>query len=281
MAREVQMAIKVYKPTSAGRRKMSSHDHSGLSSKKPEKKLTAGKKRAGGRGNTGRITVRFRGGGHKRKYRIVDFRRDKVGVPAKVAAVEYDPNRTARIALLHYHDGEKRYILSPVGLNVGDTVMTGAEADVRPGNHMPLKNIPVGTQIHNIELRPGKGGQLVRSAGTSAQLMAREGRYAQVRLPSGETRLVFVECMATIGQVGNAEHELVKVGKAGRKRWMGRKPHNRGVSMNPIDHPHGGGEGRTSGGRHPVSPWGVPTRGHRTRKNKRTDNMIVRRRGSK
>jgi large subunit ribosomal protein L2 len=168
-----------------------------------------------------------------------------------------------------------------VGLNVGDTVMTGAEADVRPGNHMPLKNIPVGTQIHNIELRPGKGGQLVRSAGTSAQLMAREGRYAQVRLPSGETRLVFVECMATIGQVGNAEHELVKVGKAGRKRWMGRKPHNRGVSMNPIDHPHGGGEGRTSGGRHPVSPWGVPTKGHRTRKNKRTDNMIVRRRGSK
>lgn len=275
------MGIKVYKPTSAGRRKMTGHDFSELSKKKPEKKLTSGKTRISGHGATGRITVRFRGGGHKRKYRVIDFKRDKTGVPAKVAAIEYDPNRTARIALLHYHDGEKRYILAPAGLSVGDTLMTGADADVRPGNHMPLKNIPVGTQIHNIELRPGKGGQLVRSAGVSAQLMAREGRYAQVRLPSGETRMVFVECMATIGQVGNAEHELVKIGKAGRTRWLGRRPHNRGVSMNPIDHPHGGGEGRTSGGRHPVTPWGVPTKGHRTRKNKRTDNMIVRRRRSK
>lgn len=260
---------------------MTSHDFSELSSKKPEKKLTKGKKRTNGHGNTGRTTVRFRGGGHKRKYRLVDFRRDKVGVPARVAALEYDPNRTARIALLHYLDGEKRYILAPAGLSVGDTVMTGVEADVKPGNHLPLRNIPLGTQIHNIELRPGKGGQLVRSAGTSAQLMAREGRYAQVRLPSGETRLVLVECMATIGQVGNSEHELLKIGKAGRSRWLGRRPHNRGVSMNPIDHPHGGGEGRTSGGRHPVTPWGVPTKGHRTRKNKRTDNMIVRRRNSK
>jgi large subunit ribosomal protein L2 len=212
---------------------------------------------------------------------LVDFRREKLGVPAKVAAVEYDPNRTARIALLHYHDGEKRYILAPVGLQVGDTVVTGADADVKPGNHLPIRNIPLGTQIHNVELRPGKGGQLVRSAGTSAQLMAKEGRYAQVRMPSGETRMILLDCMATIGQVGNIEHELVKIGKAGRSRWLGRRPHNRGVSMNPIDHPHGGGEGRTSGGRHPVTPWGVPTKGHRTRKNKRTDNMIVRRRGKK
>lgn len=275
------MGIKVYKPTSAGRRQMTSHNFSEVTKTRPEKKLTAGKRRIHGHGGTGRITVRFRGGGHKRKYRLVDFRREKVGVPAKVAAVEYDPNRTARIALLHYFDGEKRYILAPAGLEVGSVVMTGADADVRPGNHMALKNIPLGTQIHNIELRPGKGGQLVRSAGTSAQLMAREGRYAQVRLPSGETRLVFVDCMATIGQVGNAEHELVKIGKAGRSRWLGRRPHNRGVSMNPVDHPHGGGEGRTSGGRHPVTPWGVPTKGHRTRKNKRTDNMIVRRRNRK
>ncbi|MFZ9887421.1 MAG: 50S ribosomal protein L2 [Myxococcota bacterium] len=276
------MGIKHYKPTSAARRQMSSSDFKELTpGKKPEKKLTKGKTATHGHGNTGRVTVRFRGGGHKRKLRLVDFRREKLGVPAKVAAVEYDPNRTARIALLHYHDGEKRYILAPVGLQVGDTVVTGADADVKPGNHLPIRNIPLGTQIHNVELRPGKGGQLVRSAGTSAQLMAKEGRYAQVRMPSGETRMILLDCMATIGQVGNIEHELVKIGKAGRSRWLGRRPHNRGVSMNPIDHPHGGGEGRTSGGRHPVTPWGVPTKGHRTRKNKRTDNMIVRRRGKK
>ncbi len=272
------MVLKNYRPTSPGRRKMSGHDFSQLSTKKPEKKLTKGKKAGSGRGNTGRITVRFRGGAHKRKYRQIDFRREKLGVPAKVAALEYDPNRTARIALLHYHDGEKRYILAPVGLEVGATVMSGVGSDIKPGNHMPLKNIPVGTQIHNIELRPGKGGQLVRSAGTSAQLMAREGRYAQVRLPSGEARMVLAECTATIGQVGNTEHELMKIGKAGRTRWLGRRPHQRGVAMNPIDHPHGGGEGRTSGGRHPTTPWGKPTKGRRTRKNKRTDKFIVRRR---
>ncbi|MBL90975.1 MAG: 50S ribosomal protein L2 [Myxococcales bacterium] len=275
------MATKTYKPTSAGRRGMSAPDFSNLTNKKPEKKLTKGKKRTSGRGNTGRITVRFRGGGHKRRLRDVDFKRLKFGVPAKVVALEYDPNRSARIALLHYHDGEKAYILAPVGLEVGNTVVNGPEADIRPGNHMPLSKIPVGTQIHNIELRPGKGGQLVRAAGVSAQLMAREGRYAQVRLPSGESRLVLVDCCATIGQVGNTGHELVKIGKAGRTRWLGRRPHQRGVSMNPVDHPHGGGEGRTSGGRHPVSPWGQPTKGHRTRKNKRTDKFIVRRRKKK
>ena len=274
------MSIRVYKPTSAGRRGMTGHDFSDLTKgKKPEKKLTAGKSRSGGRGSAGRINTRFRGGGHKRKLRLVDFKRiDKVGVPAKVAAIEYDPNRTARLALLHYLDGEKRYILAPVGLNVGDQVLAGATADIKPGNHMPMANIPVGTQIHNVELRPGKGGQLVRSAGASAQLMAREGKYAQIRLPSGETRMVLAECTATIGQVGNTEHELVQLGKAGRKRWLGKKPHQRGVSMNPIDHPHGGGEGRTSGGRHPVTPWGVPTKGHKTRHNKRTDHLILRKR---
>jgi large subunit ribosomal protein L2 len=282
MAREDTMGLKSYRPTSPGRRKMSGHDFSELTKgKKPEKRLTKGKKGSSGRGNTGRVTVRFRGGGHKRKLRLVDFRREKVGVPATVASIEYDPNRSARIALLHYHDGEKRYILAPTGLSVGDKVISGPEGDIKPGNHLPLTAIPVGTMIHNIELRPGKGGQLVRSAGTSAQLMAREGKYAQVRLPSGESRMVLSVCFATIGQVGNAEHELMKIGKAGRKRWMGKKPHQRGVSMNPIDHPHGGGEGRTSGGRHPVSPWGQPTLGHRTRKNKRTDQFIVRRRKKK
>jgi len=272
------MGIRDYKPTSAGRRGMTGHDFSDITRATPEKKLTKGKSRSGGRGGTGRVTVRFRGGGHKRKLRIIDFRRDKVGVPAKVATIEYDPNRSARIALLHYLDGEKRYILAPVGVQVGDLLVAGPTADIKPGNHLPLQNIPVGTQIHNVELRPGKGGQLVRSAGASAQLMAREGNYAQIRLPSGETRLVLVECTATIGQVGNAEHELVQLGKAGRKRWLGKKPHQRGVSMNPIDHPHGGGEGRTSGGRHPVTPWGVPTKGHKTRQNKRTDRLILRRR---
>jgi large subunit ribosomal protein L2 len=257
---------------------MTSSDFKEITKSKPEKSLTTGISKSGGRGNTGRITTRFRGGGHKRKYRVVDFKRDKMGVPAKVAAVEYDPNRTANIALLHYLDGEKRYILAPVGLAVGDVILSGTTADIKPGNHLPLSNIPVGTQIHNIELKPGKGGQMVRSAGASAQLMAREGQYAQVRLPSGETRMVLSNCTATIGQVGNADHELVQLGKAGRKRWLGKKGHVRGVSMNPVDHPHGGGEGRTSGGRHPVTPWGQPTKGHRTRQNKRTDRLIVRRR---
>jgi large subunit ribosomal protein L2 len=260
---------------------MSAPDFSNLTNKKPEKSLTKGKKATSGRGNTGRITVRFRGGGHKRKLREVDFKRQKIGVPAKVVAIEYDPNRSARIALLHYLDGVKTYILAPVGMEVGNMILNGPSADIRPGNHLPLSKIPVGTQIHNIELRPGKGGQMVRAAGVSAQLMAREGRYAQVRLPSGESRLVLVECGATIGQVGNTSHELVKIGKAGRSRWLGRRPHQRGVSMNPVDHPHGGGEGKTSGGRHPVSPWGQPTKGHRTRNNKRTDKFIVRRRNKK
>lgn len=284
MAEESAMAIKHYKPTSAGRRKMTALDNADLSTgstNKPLKKLTKGKRGKGGRGSTGRVTVRFRGGGHKRKLREIDFRRNKPGVPAKVATIEYDPNRTARIALLHYLDGEKRYILAPAGLQVGDMVETSETCDVKPGNHKPLKSIPVGTQVHNIELRPGKGGQMVRSAGTSAQLMGREGKYAQIRLPSGEFRMVLGECHATIGTVSNPQHELVKIGKAGRNRWKGKKPHQRGVSMNPIDHPHGGGEGRTSGGRHPVSPKGKPTLGHRTRKNKRTDRLIMRRRNRK
>jgi large subunit ribosomal protein L2 len=275
------MGIRVYKPTSAGRRGMTGHDFSDITRAKPEKSLTKGTHKTGGHGNTGRVTVRFRGGGHKQKFRDLDFKRDKMGVPAKVASIEYDPNRTARIALLHYLDGEKRYILAPVGLAVGDTIVSAADADIKPGNHLPLKAIPVGTQIHNIELKPGKGGQMVRSAGSSAQLMAREGQYAQIRLPSGETRMVLADCTATVGQVGNAEHELVQLGKAGRKRWLGKRPHQRGVSMNPIDHPHGGGEGRTSGGRHPVTPWGQPTKGHKTRQNKRTDHLILRRRNQK
>jgi large subunit ribosomal protein L2 len=275
------MGIRVYKPTTHSMRGTTGHDFTDLTKSKPEKALTSGISKSGGRGATGRVTVRFRGGGHKRKYRDIDFLREKVGVPAKVAAVEYDPNRTSRIALLHYLDGEKRYILAPVGLNVGDTIIAGAEADIKAGNHLPLQNIPIGTQIHNVEIKPGKGGQLVRSAGSSAQLMAREGEYAQVRLPSGETRMVLAVCHATIGQVGNAEHELVQLGKAGRKRWLGKRPHQRGVSMNPIDHPHGGGEGRTSGGRHPVTPWGKPTKGHKTRQNKRTDRLIVRSRRGK
>ncbi len=272
------MGIKHYKPTSAARRFTTGSDFAEITKSKPEKRLVKGKKATSAHGSTGRITVRFRGGGHKRKLRDIDFARAKIGVPAIVAAIEYDPNRSARIALLHYLDGVKCYILAPNGLNVGDKIESSSTADIKPGNHLPLKNIPVGTEIHNIELRPKKGGQMVRSAGGVAQLMAREGMYANIRLPSGESRLVHIDCSATIGQVGNAEHELIRIGKAGRKRWMGRKPHNRGVSMNPVDHPHGGGEGKTSGGRHPVSPWGQPTKGHRTRKNKRTSNMIVKRR---
>jgi large subunit ribosomal protein L2 len=248
---------------------------------KPEKSLVRGKKRTGGRSSTGRVSSRFRGGGHKKAYRIIDFKRDKAGIAAVVAAIEYDPNRSARIALLNYVDGEKRYILAPAGLEVGRKVMSGADADILVGNALPLKNIPAGTVVHNIELKPGKGGQMARSAGAQAQLVSKEGAYALLKLPSGEVRRVQVECLATIGQVGNVEHENVSLGKAGRKRWMGKRPHNRGVSMNPVDHPHGGGEGKTSGGRHPVTPWGQPTRGFKTRNNKRTNKWIVTRKAKK
>lgn len=275
------MPIKSYRPTTPTRRFTTVVSRVEITKNKPEKSLVVGKKRTGGRNNTGEITVWWRGGGHKKCYRIVDFKRDKVGVPAKVAAIEYDPNRSARLALLHYADGEKRYILHPVGLEVGSTVVSGPDADIVVGNALPLKNIPAGTVIHNIELRPGKGGQMARSAGSAAQLVSKEGGYALVKLPSGETRRLLEDCMATLGQVGNLDHENVSLGKAGRKRWLGRRPHNRGVTMNPVDHPHGGGEGRTSGGRHPVTPWGQPTRGFRTRNNKRTDKWIVSRRGKK
>jgi large subunit ribosomal protein L2 len=272
------MPIKQYNPTSPGRRFVTTLDFSELTKKQPERKLTEPLRRSGGRNNKGRITVWFRGGGHKRRYRAVDFRRDKRNVPAKVAAFEYDPNRSARLALLHYADGDKRYILAAEGMRLGQTVVAGESADILPGNALPLKMIPAGTMIHNLELRLGKGAQLVRSAGAAAQLVAKEGDYAQVKLPSGEVREVHVDCVATVGQVGNIDHKNVSLGKAGRKRWLGKKPHNRGVSMNPIDHPHGGGEGRTSGGRHPVTPWGKPTKGAKTRNNKRTQRFIVKRR---
>jgi large subunit ribosomal protein L2 len=275
------MPVKKFKPTSPGRRFQTGHDFAELSKDRPEKSLTVGLRSTGGRNNQGRLTSRFMGGGHKRLYRLIDFRRDKMDIPARVAAIEYDPNRTARIALLHYADGEKRYILAPNGLAVGARVVSGPSADILPGNALPLKGIPLGTTIHNIELKRGRGGQLVRSAGTAAQLMAKEGGYAQVRLPSGEVREVHIDCYATIGQVGNLEHENVTIGKAGRNRWMGFKPHVRGVAMNPVDHPMGGGEGKTSGGRHPTSPWGWKTKGMKTRNNKRTDGFIVRRRKSK
>ena len=272
------MGIKQLKPTNPASRDATVPTFDELTGDAPHKPLVEGKARSGARNNKGRTTVRFRGGAQKRKYRVVDFRRNKEGVPAKVASVEYDPNRSARIALLHYADGDKRYILWPNGLEVGAEVVSGADAPINPGNALPLRNIPVGTIIHNLELKIGKGGQLVRSAGTGAQLMAKEGKYALIRMPSGEVRKVHIECMATIGQVGNIDHENRKFGKAGRRRWLGRRPHNRGVVMNPVDHPMGGGEGRSSGGRHPCTPWGVPTKGYRTRKNKRTDAMIVRRR---
>ncbi len=275
------MAIKQRKPTNAASRFQTYLAFDELTGAAPHKPLTAGKNRSGGRNNTGELTSWWRGGGHKRRYRTIDFRRDKHGVPASVASIEYDPNRSARIALLHYADGEKRYILWPNGLAVGAQVMSGEKAEVNVGNALPLRLIPLGTVIHNIELKIGKGGQMARSAGSGAQLMAREGSWAQVKLPSGEVRRVHVECYATVGQVGNLEHENVSYGKAGRKRWLGRRPHNRGVSMNPVDHPMGGGEGRTSGGRHPTTPWGVPTKGYKTRNNKRTDPMIVRRRNQK
>lgn len=272
------MAIKKYKPTSPGRRFMTGAAYDEVTKSRPEKALLEPKSAKAGRNSAGRITVRHRGGGHKRMYRVIDFRRDKAGVPAKVAAIEYDPNRTARIALLHYRDGEKRYILAPLGLAVGDIVVSGAEADIKPGNALPLSGIPMGTVVHNIELEPGRGGQLVRTAGAGAQLIAKEGDYAQIRLPSGEVRKVRQECMATIGQVGNVEHENIRIGKAGRSRWLGRRPANRGVVMNPVDHPHGGGEGRSPIGRAPVTPWGRPALGSKTRKRKPSDQLIVKRR---
>lgn len=275
------MGITKYKPTSAGRRAMDGQDFSQITRGTPEKKLTSGKTEHAGRSNTGRITSRHRGGGHKRLYREIDFKRDKVSVPAKVATIEYDPNRSARIALLNYADGEKRYILAPRELKVGDSVIASPNADIHPGNTLPLKNIPQGTQIHNVEMRPGKGGQMVRSAGTSAQLMALEGGYALLRLPSGELRRVREECRATIGDLSNPFHENVSIGKAGRNRWKGVRPQSRGVVMNPVDHPMGGGEGKTSGGRHPCTPWGIPTKGYKTRHNKATDKLIVKRRKSK
>ncbi len=272
------MALKQFNPTSAGRRFMTTLTFDEITKTRPEKSLTEPKRRTGGRNCKGQITIWFRGGGHKQRYRIVDFKRDKRDVPAKVAAIEYDPNRSARLALLYYVDGEKRYILCPDGVKVGQTVVAGAGADIIPGNALPLKMIPAGTMVHNIELREGKGGQLVRTAGGAAQLVAKEGPFAQVKLPSGEVRKIHIDCYATVGQIGNIDHKNVSLGKAGRSRWLGIKPHNRGVVMNPVDHPHGGGEGKTSGGRHPVTPWGKPTKGYKTRNNKRTDRFIVKRR---
>lgn len=272
------MAVKKVKPTSPGRRAQSYTSFDEITSTTPEKSLLRAIKKTGGRNVHGRITCRHRGGGHKRHYRVLDFKRDKIGIPAKVATIEYDPNRSARIALLHYADGEKRYILAPVNLKVGDTVVSGPEADIKPGNTLPLINIPLGTHIHNIELHLGKGGQIVRSAGTYAQLMAKEGRYALIKLPSGEVRMVISKCKATIGQIGNVMHENISLGKAGRKRWLGRRPKVRGVAMNPVDHPMGGGEGRSSGGRHPCSPWGVPSKGFKTRSKRKSSRLIVKKR---
>jgi len=269
------MGLKPYKPTSPGRRKMVVSDFVDITRSTPEKSLTRSKKSTGGRNNLGRITTRFRGAGHKKRYRLIDFRRDKDGIPAKVASVEYDPNRSARIALLHYADGEKRYILAPIGLNVGNTVMSGEKAEFKPGNAMALADMPLGVQIHNIELVPGQGARLVRSAGMGAQLRAKEGKYAQIRLPSGEVRQVNLRCRATIGQVGNIEHAGLVLGKAGKKRYLGRRPHVRGVAMNPVDHPMGGGEGRSSGGGHPVSPWGQLAKGYRTRNRKKASTRFI------
>ncbi|MBZ2177430.1 MAG: 50S ribosomal protein L2 [Acidobacteriota bacterium] len=275
------MPMKTFRPFTPSRRFMTVVKRDDITQQVPEKSLTVGLQKSGGRNNTGRVTSRFIGGGHKQTYRIIDFKRDKAGVPAKVASIEYDPNRSARIALLHYADGEKRYIIAPVGLVVGATVNSGPQADILVGNSLPLKNIPAGTFVHNIELKPGKGGQMARSAGALAQLISKEGGIALLKLPSGEVRKVQLECSATVGQVGNTDHENESLGKAGRSRWLGKMPHNRGVTMNPVDHPHGGGEGRTSGGRHPVTPWGQPTRGFKTRNNKRTDQFIVTRKSKK
>jgi large subunit ribosomal protein L2 len=272
------MPVRKYKPTSPGRRFQTVQTFDDLTATKPHKALTAPLPKSGGRNSRGELTSWWRGGGHKRSYRVIDFKRDKHGVAGKVSTIEYDPNRSARIALVTYADGEKRYILHPAGLKVGDTVMAGEQADILPGNALPLKFIPVGTMIHNVELKPGKGGQLARSAGAAVQLVAKDADYASVRMPSSEIRQVHLECMATVGQVGNLDHENVSIGKAGRSRWLGRRPHVRGVAMNPVDHPLGGGEGKTAGGRHPVTPWGVPTKGYKTRRRKTTDRFIVQRR---
>jgi large subunit ribosomal protein L2 len=275
------MGIKSYRPYTETRRFQTGLTFEELTASRPHKPLLEPKARISGRNNQGELSIWHRGGGHKRMYRVIDFKRDKFGIPARVATIEYDPNRSAFISLLHYEDGEKRYILYPLGLKVGDKVISGPEADIVVGNALPLKNIPAGTMIHNIELRPGKGGQLVRSAGGAAQLLAKEGEYAQVRLPSGEVRKVYVGCVATVGQLGNVEHENIALGKAGRKRWLGIRPTVRGVAMNPVDHPLGGGEGKSSGGRHPVTPWGKPTRGYKTRRRKQTEQFIVKRRERK
>jgi large subunit ribosomal protein L2 len=275
------MGVKKFKPTSPGRRGMSSSDFDSVTTDKPQKRLTRSLSKKAGRNVYGRITVRRRGGGHKRRYRVIDFRRDKYGVPARVETIEYDPNRSARIALLCYADGERRYILAPKGLKVGEEVISSRKADIKAGNSMPIRFIPVGTILHAVEIKIGAGAKLCRAAGVSAQLLAKEGDWCQLRLPSGEMRLIHMNCRATIGQVGNEEHGNIKLGKAGRSRWLGNCPKVRGVAMNPVDHPHGGGEGRTFGGRHPVSPWGVPTKGKRTRKNRRTDRFVVRRRGGR
>jgi large subunit ribosomal protein L2 len=272
------MPIKAYKPTSPGRRFQTVQTFDDITTSDPHKPLVENLHRSGGRNNHGELTSWWRGGGHKRLYRIIDFKRDKKDIPGKVSTIEYDPNRSARIALVTYADGEKRYILQPLGLKVGDAVIAGDNVDILPGNALPLKNIPLGTMLHNVELKPGKGGQIARSAGSSVQLVSKEGDYASVKMPSGEIRHIAMVCYATVGQVGNIDHENVSIGKAGRNRWLGWRPHNRGVVMNPVDHPHGGGEGKTSGGRHPVSPWGLPTKGYKTRNRKSTDKFIVQRR---
>ncbi|MCP4156038.1 MAG: 50S ribosomal protein L2 [bacterium] len=273
------MGIKSYNPITPGQRGKTGYTFEELTTDKPYRKLMVSLKKSGGRNNNGRITIRFRGGGHKRKYRIIDFKRNKFDIPGSIETIEYDPNRTARIALVKYSDGDRRYILAPLGVKVGDNIVsTNKEAEILPGNALPLKNIPVGTTIHNIEFKIGRGGQIARTAGAYATLMAKEGRYGLIKMPSGEVRKIILECRATIGQIGNVEHSHIKIGKAGRTRWMGKRPHVRGTVMNPVDHPHGGGEGKTKGGRIPVTPWGKPTKGYKTRNNKKTQKFIVRRR---
>ena len=272
------MAIRKYKPTSAGRRFQTVQTFDEITETKPYKPLTEPLTKSGGRNSLGRVSMWQRGGGHKRAYRVIDFKRDKKDVPGTVSTIEYDPNRSARIALVTYADGEKRYILQPLGVKVGDTVVAGEQVDILPGNTLPLKNIPLGTQLHNVEIKPGKGGQIARSAGSSVQLIAKEGNYASLRMPSGEVRRILKECLATVGQVGNVDHENITIGKAGRTRWLGRRPNVRGVAMNPVDHPLGGGEGASAGGRHPVSPWGMPTKGYKTRRRKPSDKFIQQRR---
>jgi large subunit ribosomal protein L2 len=272
------MPIRKYKPTSPGRRQMSVQTYDEITATRPYRPLTESMKKSGGRNNTGEVTMWWRGGGHKRLYRVIDFKRDKKDIPGKVSTIEYDPNRSARIALVTYADGDKRYILQPLGLKVGDTIVSGDAVDILPGNALPLKNIPQGTMVHNVELKPGRGGQMARSAGAAVQVVAKEGDYVSVKMPSGEIRKILQDCLATVGQVGNLDHENVSVGKAGRTRWRGKRPHVRGVAMNPVDHPLGGGEGKTSGGRHPVTPWGVPTKGYKTRTRKPSDKFIVQRR---